>query len=113
MHTPDQTPITTEERFAFVIDVHRRDDLGEEHPVLYNLVSVLVGDQKLGLISSLKIEMHKDNAWPEVVIRFLEGCSPEVVNSLSAEVQGSVRKYVKLLKKLPFIRVECPLPLDG
>jgi hypothetical protein len=113
MHTPDQTPIATDEHFAFTVDTHQQQEPGEEHPRLSGLVRVLVGQQQLGLISSLKIEMSRDTYFPEIVVRFLEGLTPEQVGALSAEVQESVRKSMKLLGKFPFVQVQSPLILGN
>ncbi len=111
MHTPDQTPIATDEHFAFTVDTHRQQVPGEDHPQLNGLVRVLVGQQQLGLISSIKIEMSQNSYFPEIVVRFLEDLTPEQVGALSVEAQESVRRGMKLLGKFPFIQVESPLLL--
>jgi hypothetical protein len=102
--------ISSEERtISFVIQERRSQREGEDLPTYAAIARIYIDHEQVGCVSSAELRVSTSTATPEVVVRFLEGMPPDVVEAVSSGMKQSIRGWVEKLQKFAFVRVESPL----
>ena len=72
-------------------------------------VRLLVGWQSLGFISSFELKMSAGNPLPQMVVRFVEGASPEELEKMEQPLREQIMANINAVRQFPFVTVESPL----
>jgi len=64
------------------------------------IVRIEVGGEKIGLISSLKLEADSNEALPTLEVKF-----PELPKDLNSPMKDKLQGYKEMMEKLPYCKI--------